>query len=477
MIHKFSRYLLTLVALLTMTAGAWADGTVYNTTVELKDLKVGDVLTDGFSLTTATGQYINFKGYKKDGGSPVSDAYQQLDVNGVTFPGGVTISKSGSNYTPYADGKDANAWIVSDFKAYGSATMLYLDGYNYTAASAEPGIEVTTNAAEEGATFTEASFDMPAFDATVDYELVRDMTYQVNAYVGTTPDADYRHRVEKVDATTYWPVDITEEAQIIALFPVIDIIDAQNPKTLTYGTDYTLAIVDEQENEIDPADFDFAPGTYTVKVTGKGDYDGQIESLNKFELYFGYELTVGPGEFATFYKDEALTLDENETEAQLYTITAVGTETATATELTIAKANMPILVKNTSEEAKTILLIPTVDDADEVTAAEEFVGTLEATTIAASTSELTNYAFNGKQFVWVKDALAVEANKAWLAIPTGEATARTITLVFGDATGVNAVESGKWKVESFYDLNGRKLNGMPTKKGVYIMNGKKVVVK
>jgi hypothetical protein len=342
----------------------------------------------------------------------------------------------------------------------------------------EPGIEVTTNAASEGATFTEASFQMPAFDATAEYELVRDMTYQVNAYVGTTPDADYRHRVEKVDATTYWPVDITEEAQIIALFPVIDIIDAQNPKTLTYGTDYTLAIVDEQENEIDPADFDFAPGTYTVKVTGKGDYDGQIESLNKFELYFGYELTVGPGEFATFYKDEALTLDENETEAQLYTITAVGTETATATQLQIAKAYTPILVKNTSEEAKTILLIPTVDDADEVTAAAEFIGTLEATTIAASTDDQTNYAFNGKEFVWVMNAIPVAANKAWLQIPNSEVTARTITLVFDDLTEVKEVKGVKEVTEGdWYDLNGQKIDGVPTKKGIYIFNGRKVVIK
>jgi hypothetical protein len=32
--------------------------------------------------------------------------------------------------------------------------------------------------------------------------------------------------------------------------------------------------------------------------------------------------------------------------------------------------------------------------------------------------------------------------------------------------------SGAW-----YDLNGRKLQSIPTKKGLYIMNGKKVVVK
>jgi hypothetical protein len=39
------------------------------------------------------------------------------------------------------------------------------------------------------------------------------------------------------------------------------------------------------------------------------------------------------------------------------------------------------------------------------------------------------------------------------------------------------VNSEKFATATWYDLNGRKLNGMPTKKGVYIMNGRKVVVK
>lgn len=47
----------------------------------------------------------------------------------------------------------------------------------------------------------------------------------------------------------------------------------------------------------------------------------------------------------------------------------------------------------------------------------------------------------------------------------------------GGTTGIEEVESGKVKVESWYDLEGRKLEGKPARKGVYISNGKKVVVK
>ena len=112
-----------------------------------------------------------------------------------------------------------------------------------------------------------------------------------------------------------------------------------------------------------------------------------------------------------------------------------------------------------------------------LTVAPEFVGTLEATTIAASTEALNNYALNGKQFVWVMNAIPVAANKCWLQIPNSEVTARNISIVFGDATGISHETYKSYETYDCYDLSGRKLNGMPTKKGIYVKNGRKVVVK
>ena len=469
-----SRYILTLVALFAISTGAWATDDVLLVTITAADnssFNSGSQTFDNIATVTLSGEVYCFGDengwFSTSEGTLTVTAAEGYTITRVKF-----YTKSNSAFDEEAP---FEAILVS-----GMDGITSIEVYGY-AGTPEPGIEVTTNAASEGATFTEASFAMPAFDATAEYELVRDMGYKV-AFSGVPTRArlakDGNGKFHFADGLT---------------FQLLDNIDAANPKDITSAEGITFMVGEvvpfdfegstfyqlDKETLVPLADFlaDAHLGTYAIcAMASTGEYDGSFSS-GRIELFQGYEVEVAAGEFATFYKDEALTLDENETEAQLYTITAVGTETATATELTIAKANMPILVKNTSEEAKTILLIPTVDDADEVTAAEEFVGTLEATTIAASTSELTNYAFNGKQFVWVKNAIEIGANKAWLAIPTGEATARTITLVFGDATGVNAVESGKWKVESFYDLNGRKLNGIPTKKGVYIVNGKKVVIK
>ena len=50
-----------------------------------------------------------------------------------------------------------------------------------------------------------------------------------------------------------------------------------------------------------------------------------------------------------------------------------------------------------------------------------------------------------------------------------------INMVDDEATGINTVHSSGFKAEGTYDLQGRKIEN--PKKGLYINNGKKVVVK
>ena len=52
-----------------------------------------------------------------------------------------------------------------------------------------------------------------------------------------------------------------------------------------------------------------------------------------------------------------------------------------------------------------------------------------------------------------------------------------INLVFDETTKIKNTNLKNLTNGNWYDLNGRKLDKMPTKKGVYIMNGRKVVVK
>ena len=72
------------------------------------------------------------------------------------------------------------------------------------------------------------------------------------------------------------------------------------------------------------------------------------------------------------------------------------------------------------------------------------------------------------------------ANKCWLHIASQHAAARAVTrsIVGGNGTtGIDAIENVTIDNEGWYDLQGRKLQAKPNRKGIYIHNGKKVVVR
>ena len=93
------------------------------------------------------------------------------------------------------------------------------------------------------------------------------------------------------------------------------------------------------------------------------------------------------------------------------------------------------------------------------------------------------YVCNGKQFVKVHGAGTLGANKAYLKFVTDQQqSAPQYISISGDlgegTTGLDASLVNSEEVNSvWYDLNGRKLNGKPAQKGIYIKNGKKIVVK
>ena len=475
---------MTLALLLTAATGAWAADT-YNVTFKAN----GNTKTvENITLPHTFG--CNWDGELGRGTGELDVIIQELyGLDGGTCASNIPESDNAS-VTCDVDDED-NIYIIVNAPFNGTATVTgyyfnsSFDSFNYSleiiCAPAEPaGPTVTINDDK-----TEASFDMPTSDATVDYELVRDMSVQMNATMGDGTD-DLRYRVKKNEQNPgkYEPADMNM-LQVLTLVAVNDGIEQ---KDLTLNQDYYCRIykLDEQTQQpdgdgVELADFDFAPGLYALKAFAMegSNYDGETALSNTFKLFEGYELKIAAGEYVTYYKDEALYVED--TDAQLYTITSVNGDKANVVQVDVAKANMPILVKNNSADEKTILLIPTSEQTpDEVSAAEEFVGTLTATEIAASDATTERYAFNGKEFVWVKDAIAVGANRAWLEVPTSFAAgAHAIELVFdGETTRILSVENGELKIENYdyiYNLSGQRVS--KDYKGVVVVNGKKVIRK
>ena len=198
---------------------------------------------------------------------------------------------------------------------------------------------------------------------------------------------------------------------------------------------------------------------------------------NAGQLPAGYAIEVAAGECVTYYSDKALKFFNDTATTELYTIASVtDNEAVLSSQINVVAAGTPMLIFNKGTEANTFLLIPTTDQADDVKAADQFKGTLEAVQMPASTEGRDYYVCTGKAFVWVKNAGTIAANRCWLEIiaqPAG-VRANTRSIVSGgDTTNIDATTRDALEGD-YYDLQGRKVE-KPLRKGVYIKSGKKVI--
>ena len=428
---------------------------------------------------------------------------QAVFLTAEELPGFKAVTEEeAANWVPTDEDIENGAFLIYGFDAEGNM-LSYATILGAPAVKNEPGKMPHNNmyALSHGSTLqvrfyytsdvtlvgdkTEATFTMPGSNVTVDYELVRDMSVQMTTTVGDGAEgADYRIRLQKKD-DKWEPADLTV-AQVMGKFTVHDALE--NKDLTFYGEgavcDISIYAVDDQDqptgNAIAFADLE--PGRYVAiaKAADGSAYDGQTAQSNVLVLFQGYEVTVPSKEFVTYYKDEPLYADpQTSADAQLYTISSVsGDKAVLSSAITTAPSNTPLLIYNAGNTDQTFLLIPAAAEPNlALTVAPEFIGTTEATTIAASTDTQTNYACNGKAFVYVKDAISTGANKAWLEIPASANGARQLKIVFADAT--TSIHNAQFTIDNgdWYDLNGRKLQAAPTKKGVYIKDGKKVVIK
>jgi hypothetical protein len=107
----------------------------------------------------------------------------------------------------------------------------------------------------------------------------------------------------------------------------------------------------------------------------------------------------------------------------------------------------------------------------------EFIGTMAETTVPASDVTYSYYAYNNGEFVRVVDAAAtLPAFRGYFKVANGGAGSRALNISFEDAaTGIETLSTveNETKSNTIFDLSGRRVNA--AQKGVYIVNGKKVI--
>jgi hypothetical protein len=168
--------------------------------------------------------------------------------------------------------------------------------------------------------------------------------------------------------------------------------------------------------------------------------------------------------------------------------------TPDANNLTAIEAGKPYLVKwaaTTPDHIENSVFSNVIISKDIVpvpatTGYVKFIGTTSPFTFTANDRSML-YLGGGSTLYYPSTAMSIGSCRAIFQLNGIEAgdpsepqqgNVRAFKLNFGeDATGILSTTNYTNLTNSVYDLQGRKLNGKPTQKGVYIYKGKKVVIK
>lgn len=193
----------------------------------------------------------------------------------------------------------------------------------------------------------------------------------------------------------------------------------------------------------------------------------KISDLNYSTLYYGNEnLVVPPYVTATAYS-----VNGNKLQAVKTYNTDDVIPAGTGVVLNSEKSNTyKFDITNTSGEPAIGNMLRGSDEAATTTGGDRYY-MLSLNAASDPTSVGFYYArANGAAFT-------NGAHKAYLALPAAQAKA--FSYLFNETDGISTIPNDKAETANgfWYTIDGKRLNGQPTKKGVYIVDGKKVVIR
>ena len=256
----------------------------------------------------------------------------------------------------------------------------------------------------------------------------------------------------------------------------------------SYDAVFTGLKNNEQESVVSPvfscsATDSNTPGTYDINVTATSDnytiatVAGTLTILpDKMSITIG---APGVGTYCSPYDLDFSTV----TDFKAYI--ATGYNSATGNVIVQAVKDVP---------AGTGLFLKGTPGTYDVPCGESssyyvnmLVGVTEATTISATDGNMTNFLLSATNtsdacFRPISSTYNLKANRAYLQIPTSmvssSAGANSVGIEFEEGvTGIDNSLSDMDTDAHWFTLDGRKLNGKPTQKGIYVVNGQKVVIK
>lgn len=209
---------------------------------------------------------------------------------------------------------------------------------------------------------------------------------------------------------------------------------------------------------------------YTTKIDGNVALGNiKLNKVNKVDV------KLASSGYASFCSPLPLDLTPTENYAA-WAVTATNNTEVTFTKIQGAvPAATPFILYGEGMGGQTITL-PVATGATTAVAGNMLVGTLEETSVTTVNGEYTNFGLSNGEFVKLNNG-TIPANKAYLPIlTTNVPAAARLTIVFdeGMATGIANINRESTD-NRYFNLNGQQVK--TPQKGMYIVNGKKVIIK
>ena len=239
---------------------------------------------------------------------------------------------------------------------------------------------------------------------------------------------------------------------------------------LTKGTDYTVAYTNNTE-----------AGTATATFTFQGNYTGS--TTKDFIIYYTtktYKRTGYSYNYCTYCHPTMQLKAGTGAEVFYCKLTNSNTEVQLTEETSnVITAATPVMLR-TPSTSDVVKLYATTESAA-VSAANNAltgVGTTGAKAAGANIAPSDKtYIFDGDNFVWATGG-TYTAYRAYIDGSSWGTSGARIKVVYGgdNTTGISAIDDSNDQDDRWYDLQGNRIN-KPTRKGLYIRNGKKVTIK
>ncbi len=252
------------------------------------------------------------------------------------------------------------------------------------------------------------------------------------------PSADHDH-FQTVDANGIVTIKLTQD--------FVDAVNTSEYKEIVlWGNAYTINVVSTSKDAI-------------------------------LQLTKGLVVNVDANGYATFSSAWNLDLANLPDGLEAYTGSLSGNTLSFVQKTTAVAAETGLLLKGTAWNPYKIPV--TLGDAETVSG-----NALQANVVETSrNSDGSNSIYVMKKattagdlkFLKLTSAVNVPANRAYVLVTGTGAHELNVSFGDGETTGINAVKSDGFMMNGYYDLQGRKV-AQPTK-GLYIVNGKKVVIK